>query len=128
MREDAAMKTKEVLTVVVFAVSLLVLMIGVMFGSRASAPLAVGAVPAAAGISGSPALGLASFDRFPPGPAQAPLSASWRQEITHHRAHRDGVIGLGSRSAAEEEVAALQTRFDGAPTVWPQTRAKESSH
>ncbi len=39
------MKSKEVLLVVVFAVSLLVLMIGVMIGSRASPPLSVGAVP-----------------------------------------------------------------------------------
>ncbi len=122
------MKTKEVLTVVVFAVSLLIPMIGVMIGSRASPPLAAVAVPAAARISGSPALGLASFDRFPPGPAQAPLSASWRQEITHYRAHRDGVIDLGSRLAAEEVVVALQARFDGVRAVRPQTRAKENSH
>ena len=39
------MKSKEVLLVGVFAVSLLVLMIGVMIGSRATPPLAVGAVP-----------------------------------------------------------------------------------
>lgn len=118
------MKTKEVLTVVVFAVSLLIPMIGVMIGSHASPPLAAVAVPAAAGIGGSPALGLASFDRFPPGPAQAPLSASWRQEITHHRAHRDGVIDLGSRLVAEEEVAALQAWSDGVRAVRPQTRSE----
>ncbi len=41
------MKSKEVLSVGVFAVSLLVLMIGVMFGSRESPPLSVGAMPAA---------------------------------------------------------------------------------
>ncbi len=39
------MKSKEILLVGVFAVSLLFLMIGVMIGSRATPPLAVGAVP-----------------------------------------------------------------------------------
>ena len=39
------MKSKEILLVGVFIVSLLFLMIGVMIGSRASPPLAVGAVP-----------------------------------------------------------------------------------
>ena len=39
------MKTKEVLLVGVFAVSLLFLMIGVIIGSRASPPLFFGAVP-----------------------------------------------------------------------------------
>ncbi len=48
------MKSKEVLLVGVFAVSLLFLMIGVMIGSRASPPLAVGAVPQGA-ISASEA-------------------------------------------------------------------------
>jgi len=39
------MKSKEVLTVGVFAVTLLFLMIGVLLGSRASPPLTLGAVP-----------------------------------------------------------------------------------
>ena len=39
------MKSKEVLLVGVFAVSLLFLMIGVIIGSRASPPPSVGAVP-----------------------------------------------------------------------------------
>ncbi len=39
------MKPKEVLLVGVFALSLLVLMIGVMIGSRATPPLTLGAVP-----------------------------------------------------------------------------------
>ena len=52
------MKSKEVLLVGVFAVSLLFLMIGVMIGSRASPPLAVGAVsPGAISDSQMPASG-----------------------------------------------------------------------
>ena len=39
------MKSKELLLVGVFAVSLMFLMIGVMLGSRSSPPLSVGAVP-----------------------------------------------------------------------------------
>ncbi len=55
------MKSKEVLLVGVFAVSLLFLMVGVMIGSRATPPLAVGAVPPGA-ISASemPAAGAKS--------------------------------------------------------------------
>ncbi len=52
------MKSKEVLLVGVVAVSLLVLMIGVMIGSRATPPLSVGAVPPGAiSASGMPAAG-----------------------------------------------------------------------
>ncbi len=52
------MKSKEVLLVGVFAVSLLFLMIGVMIGSRASPPLAFGAVsPGAISASQMPAAG-----------------------------------------------------------------------
>ena len=59
------MKTKEVLLVGVFAVSLLVLMIGVMFGSRAPPPLSAGAVPPGAiSASGMPAAVPAA--RMPP--------------------------------------------------------------
>ena len=64
------MKSKEVLLVGVFAVSLLFLMIGVMIGSRASPPLAVGAVPPGA-ISASqmPAAGAGERrDYHPPAP------------------------------------------------------------
>ncbi len=39
------MKSRDVLLVGVFAVSLLVLMIGVKFGTRAPPPLSLGAVP-----------------------------------------------------------------------------------
>ena len=42
------MKSKEVLLVGGFAVSLLFLMIGVMIGSRATPPLSLGAVPPSA--------------------------------------------------------------------------------
>ncbi len=51
------MKTKEVLLVGVFAVSLLVLMIGVKFGTRAPPPHSVGAaaeMPAAAAKAAAP--------------------------------------------------------------------------
>lgn len=52
------MKSKEVLLVGVFAVSLLFLMIGVMIGSRATPPLALGAVlPAAISAIQMPAAG-----------------------------------------------------------------------
>ncbi len=64
------MKSKEVLLVGVFAVSLLVLMIGVMFGSRESPPFSVGAVPPGA-ISASqmPAAGAGErWDYHPPAP------------------------------------------------------------
>ncbi len=42
------MKSKEVLSVGVFAVSLRVRMIGVMFGSREAPPLSIGAMPPSA--------------------------------------------------------------------------------
>ena len=75
------MKSKEILLVGVFAVSLLVLMIGVLIGSRATPPLAVGAMPPGA-ISPSemPAAGAkaavlahqggggARLDYYPPAP------------------------------------------------------------
>ncbi len=52
------MKSKEVLLVGVFAVSLLFLMIGVIIGSRASPPPSVGAVsPGAISASQMPAAG-----------------------------------------------------------------------
>ena len=77
------MKSKEVLLVGVFAVSLLVLMIGVMVGSRATPPLAVGAVPpgaisasempaggakAAAAVPAHQGGGGARLDYHPPAP------------------------------------------------------------
>ncbi|MCH7635666.1 MAG: hypothetical protein IIA36_13405 [Proteobacteria bacterium] len=64
------MKSKEVLLVGVFAVSLLFLMIGVMIGSRASPPLAVGAVsPGAISASQMPAAGAGERrDYHPPAP------------------------------------------------------------
>ena len=64
------MKSKEILLVGVFIVSLLFLMIGVMIGSRATLPLAVGAVPPGA-ISASemPAAGAGErWDYHPPAP------------------------------------------------------------
>ena len=64
------MKSKEVLLVGVFAVSLLFLMIGVMIGSRSPPPLAFGAVPPGA-ISPSqmPAAGAGErWDYHPPAP------------------------------------------------------------
>ncbi len=81
------MKSKEVLLVGVFAVSLLVLMIGVIIGSRASAPFSAGAMiapgpisttqmPAAAGVTAAvPPAALAHqggaqarLDYYPPAP------------------------------------------------------------
>ncbi len=64
------MTSKEILLVGVFAVSLLLLMIGVMFGSRASPPLAVGAVPPdTLSASQMPAAGAGErWDYHPPAP------------------------------------------------------------
>ena len=64
------MTSKEILLVGVFAVSLLLLTIGVMFGSRASPPLAVGSVPPGAlSASQMPAAGAGErWDYHPPAP------------------------------------------------------------
>lgn len=70
------MKSRELLLVGVFAFTLLVLMIGVLIGSRAAPPLTLGAVPPAA-ISAieTPAAvlahqgnGGARLDYYPPAP------------------------------------------------------------
>ncbi len=86
------MKSKEVLLVGVFAVSLLFLMIGVMIGSRATPPLAVGAVPpganSAAEAKAAPAGAWTTTRRHPKVRAPAP----------HHR-HRSPGAGKSESPA-----------------------------
>ncbi len=70
MKSKEILKSRELLLVGVFAVSLLVLMIGVIIGSRASPPPGAGAVPPDAISAAALALqgGGARLDYYPPAP------------------------------------------------------------